>query len=624
MGLRSPSAQAAGPVVEVPGSIDDTGERDVTVELNALFGSAAPGTTIRFPEGGRYRVEGIVLIEARANLTVEGNGASLVAKTDGRGLPAPFRNYGSHWPRMREHVEIRRSSEITIKDLTVVGPNPSGRYVPELEAQAGFVIRSSRGVTLDGVAVRDTYGDGVYIVGQSFDIVITDCTLDHNGRQGVAVVAGQTIEITKCTISDTGRSSIDLEPARGQVRDVHITDNQVRNPTNFLLAAVGAGAGVQDVWLERNRVSGGKGVSVYVGTERSMRTEMHIIDNVGTGVSAGYEGTLLRFERFDGIEVRGNRQRVASGVTPIRLIDSCNDTVTGNDFGSAGSDIRREGDCATPLPVGRRNPAATTNPVPNAGARRPLGSTPRRTTTTSSVPAASAPAVDGDSDDDLADRDRPRGRSAGGSRCDVRLPAGASGASSVVGVVARRGLVGLVEDPSEAVDQPLVVGGDRDGPGPAHAECLDECDRVARHGHRAGSGCNRSDRDGGADLDDECRVRPSGLNGDDAGTPVVGTRREGRAQRGRVDQAGTEFLVVTGRLDAEREEDVALVNPRVPQRVKGHGAQRDVTRRRLAQGGPQAIADGPGGGGQRRVALDELRHGLGRGGLRRVVDHLGG
>ncbi len=399
---RAPAAQAAGPVVEVPGSVDATGERDVTVELNTLFGSAAPGTTIRFPKGGRYRVEGIVLIEARANLTVEGNGASLVAKTDGRGLPAPFRNYGNHWPRMREHVEIRRSSEITIKDLTVVGPNPSGRYVPELEAQAGFVISSSRGVTLDGVAVRDTYGDGVYIVGQSSDVTITDCTLDHNGRQGVAVVAGQTIKITKCTISDTGRSSIDLEPARGQVRDVHITDNQVRNPTNFLLAAVGAGAGVQDVWLERNRVSGGKGVSVYVGTERSMRTGMHIIDNVGTGVSTGYEGTLLRFERFDGIEVRGNRQRVASGVTPIRLIDSCNDTVTANDFGSAGSDIRREGDCATPLPVGRRNPAAAPNPVPNAGARRPLGSTPRRTTTTSSVPAASVPVVDGDSEDDLA------------------------------------------------------------------------------------------------------------------------------------------------------------------------------------------------------------------------------
>lgn len=399
-GFAEPSAGAVGPVVTVPASIDASGDRDVTGELNQFFAGVAPGSTIRFPNRGRFRIESIVVIDAQSNLTIEGNDSTFMAMTDGSSQPVPFRNFRNHWPRMREHVEIRRSRQIAIRDLTIVGPNASGRYEPALEAQAGFVVSSSISVTLDRVTVRGTFGDGVYIVGQSSDVTITDCRLDRNGRQGVAVVAGRNITVSNCAISDTGRSAIDLEPARGHVQNVHITDNRVTNPTNFLLAAVGAGVGVQDVWLERNRVEGGKGVSVYVGTERSRRTSMHILDNVGTGVSSGYEGTLLRFERFDGIEVRGNRQRVADGVTPIRLINSCNETISGNEFGTSDPAVTREGDCSTPIPLGRRNQTG--------GANRQGGARPGRastTTTTVAMPAPSStapPSVTSESNNGLA------------------------------------------------------------------------------------------------------------------------------------------------------------------------------------------------------------------------------
>ncbi len=396
-GIADRAAGAVGPVVTVPTSIDATGERDVTGELNQFFAGVAPGSTIRFPNRGRFRVENVVLIDAQSNLTIEGNDSIFMAMTDGSSQPVPFRNFRNRWPRMREHVEIRRSRQIAIRDLAIVGPNSSGRYEPDLEAQAGFVVSASAGVTLDGVTVRGTFGDGVYIVGQSSDVTITGCTLDRNGRQGVAVVAGRNITVTNCAISDTGRSAIDLEPARGQVQNVHITDNRVTNPTNFLLAAVGAGVGVQDVWLERNRVDGGKGVSVYVGTARSRRTGMHILDNVGTGVSSGYEGTLLRFERFDGIEVRGNRQRVAAGVTPIRLINSCNETVRGNDFGPADPMITREGDCSTPIPLGRRNQGGAANQP--GGARPGRGSTTTTATVAVSAPPSTAPPVGTDESD---------------------------------------------------------------------------------------------------------------------------------------------------------------------------------------------------------------------------------
>ncbi len=379
----------AGATVSVPSEIDATGTRDVTAELNTFLASQAAGATIAFPSRGRYRIEGIVLVNALNDVTVEGHGSTLFATTDGAGGPPPFYNYRSHWPRLREHVEIRDSERVTVHDLAVEGPNRDGTFRPELEGQAGFVVSRSRGVTLDGVTARATYGDGVYVAGGSVDVTVRRCTLDHNGRQGVAVVDGDNVTVEDCTIRATARSVIDLEPAHGLVRTVHVRNNRVDGYVNFLLAAVGAGTGVQDVWLEHNQVKGGRGVSVYIGTERSTRTGIHVIDNRGDGPSSGYQGALMRFTRFDGIEVRGNHQPVAPGTTPVVLHNSCNATVSGNEFGdvSAAAVVKSDGDCttgpqarsSTPSSVARgpRIPAST----PTSRAR--IG---RTTTTTSLAP----------------------------------------------------------------------------------------------------------------------------------------------------------------------------------------------------------------------------------------------
>ncbi|MEO6469714.1 MAG: right-handed parallel beta-helix repeat-containing protein [Acidimicrobiia bacterium] len=382
--LRAPS------IVSVPSEIDATGSRDVTAELNTFLASRSAGTTIAFPARGRYRIEGVVIVSAMTDVTIEGHGSTLFATTDGRGGPPPFFNYRLHWPRLREHVEIRDSERVTVKDLVVEGPNRDGTFRPELEGQAGFVVSRSRNVTLDGVTARATYGDGVYVVGGSVDVTIRRCVLDHNGRQGVAVVDGDNVTVENCTIRATARSVIDLEPAHGLVRTVHVRNNRIDGYVNFLLAAVGAGTGVQDVWLENNQVKGGRGVSVYVGTERSTRTSIHVIGNRGDGSSRGYEGTLMRFTRFDGIEVRDNVQQVAAGTTPVLLHNSCNATISGNDFGavSAPDVVKSDGDCTTGPPAKFQTPSSVARgprvPRSTPTSRGRIG---RSTTTTSLAPA---------------------------------------------------------------------------------------------------------------------------------------------------------------------------------------------------------------------------------------------
>jgi hypothetical protein len=345
LGIRG---AAAATVVTVPASIDATGGRDVTQELNALFASAPAGATVQFPSGGRYRVDGVVFVTGRRNVTIDGRGSTLTAPDDGTATPVPRFNFRAHWPRLRQHVDIEDSTGVTIRDLTVQGPNASGAYVPKLEGQAGFVVSGSSDVTLDHVTARATFGDGVYIVGHSTGVRIQDCTLDHIGRQGVAVVDGVDITVQGCSIAAIGRSAIDLEPAHGAARSVHVQDNQVRDVTNFLLAAGGSGVNVGDVWLERNRVTGGRGVSVYAGQARFLRSGIHVIDNTGEGVSAGYQRALLRFIRFDGVEVKGNHQAVRKRVAPVVLVDSCHPDVSGNDFGGASEAPVVTGDCSAP------------------------------------------------------------------------------------------------------------------------------------------------------------------------------------------------------------------------------------------------------------------------------------
>ncbi|MGZ6997997.1 MAG: right-handed parallel beta-helix repeat-containing protein [Acidimicrobiia bacterium] len=371
-GLGAALPAGAASTVRVPGSIDASGATDVTDALNRFFAGLPQGTTVEFPQDGRFTVEGIVYLKDRHGLTIEGNGATLQAKTDGAAAAPPGPQFRRGWPRVRDHLDIQDSSSIVVRDLTVEGPNAAGRYVPKLEAQAAFSVRRSQDVTLDHVAGRNTYGDGVYITGPTSGVHLRDCTFDHNGRQGVAVVAGTDITIDRCAIRSPGRSAIDLEPGRGAVTGVHIRDNEISDATNTFLAAVGGGTGVDDVWLERNRVHGGRGLTIIAGVPRFVRKGLHVLDNTGDGTSAGFDGALMRFTRWDGLEIRGNHQAVTGRTTPIVLTDSCNVSVAGNDFGSGARPPRTDGDCTAP---GLRTPRPV---APGVAARRARAAARRR------------------------------------------------------------------------------------------------------------------------------------------------------------------------------------------------------------------------------------------------------
>jgi hypothetical protein len=357
------AASRAAVLVPLPGSIDATGAQDVTAALNAFLASLAPGSTVAFKKGGRYRVEGTVVLDGASGVTLEGNGATLIAHTVGTNQPANRaiargvrragrRGGGAVRPtRLRTHLAIRGSANVVVRDLRIVGPNKSGRYVPALEGQAGVTISGSTNVTLDQVTTRDIYGDAVYIANHSSDITIRRCTVEHAGRQGVAVVGGQQVTIERCNFESVSRSVVDLEPntRRGAASGVHIEHNRIGRYGNFLVAGEGVGSSVGDVWLEDNLATASRGISLYVGVPGRIRKGFHVIGNRSAHASAGYEGALMRFTHIDGVEVRDNHQPVRGHAVAVLLVGSCNATIHDNDFSGASGTQRAQGDCRTQL-----------------------------------------------------------------------------------------------------------------------------------------------------------------------------------------------------------------------------------------------------------------------------------
>ena len=369
-------AQGAGPgdeqVVTVPVAIDTTGTDDVTDALNGFLAGVEPGTTVEFPEGGRFRVEGTMLLDERRNVTIEGNGSTIFATTPG-GIT-------------RAHVAVTGGSGITIRKLIVDGANPAagvedGAYQPDFEGQHGFSIKGTDGVELDQVAVTDVYGDFIYL-GRTDDgrwtrrAWIHDSLLSRSGRQGIAIVAGQDVVIERNGISEVARSTIDLEPnARsGGAINIHVIDNEIGTGRLLFLAVAGNGP-VDQVIVSNNRLTGKLLTVTILPPPGDRRTNFWITGNRGGAASSR---TPIKVNRVDGLVVWRNSQPVRRGEVGVRTDDVCGLTVEANDFGPFAEPVSPQGPaCGTvlgpvpPEPADVFNRAATDEPDPTVPSDEP-------------------------------------------------------------------------------------------------------------------------------------------------------------------------------------------------------------------------------------------------------------
>lgn len=339
--LVVPGAGASGMVYEAPRNISANGQTDVTDQLLAFFARVPDGSTISFPAGARYNIEGTLYLYGRRNLTFEGNGAEFFATTDGSGAAPPSERTGqwvqsNNWPRHRAQWIFDRSTGITLRNMAIKGANPNagpwnGAYVSALEAQHGVEMAGSSGI-IEGVSISDTYGDLISVSRWSTGVVIRQNYLTRSGRQGVTVDGATDVAILRNVITDTGRSIFDLEPPtpKREVRRVWIVGNQVGRANGIFVASLGKGV-VNDITVQGNVLTGLElttqvrdGQKNPDGTQTSRRANWSFINNV-SDKPFGSPMAMLRFWRVDGVTVRGNVAPIVTtqGRKAVETWESC-------------------------------------------------------------------------------------------------------------------------------------------------------------------------------------------------------------------------------------------------------------------------------------------------------------
>ncbi len=85
----------------------------------------------------------------------------------------------------------------------------------------GVYIAGGLNVVLEGIGIKDCWGDCVYINRNARKVLIENCTLDNGRRQGISVISAHDVVIRHCKIQNIYGTNpayaIDVEPNKGDV-----------------------------------------------------------------------------------------------------------------------------------------------------------------------------------------------------------------------------------------------------------------------------------------------------------------------------------------------------------------------------------------------------------------------
>ena len=95
-----------------------------------------------------------------------------------------------------------------------------GQY-PKAEWRMTLSIRGSENVSVYGLTLKDSGGDGIYVDGSkeqrySKDVLLRDLVCDNHYRQGISIISVENLTVDNCTFSNTWgtppSSGVDIEP----------------------------------------------------------------------------------------------------------------------------------------------------------------------------------------------------------------------------------------------------------------------------------------------------------------------------------------------------------------------------------------------------------------------------
>jgi len=311
-----PTATPVRPEIAVPASIDSTGAADASSALNAWVNTVPDGSTIVFRAGGYYRMDRSLAINARHNLTFEGNGATLKSNGD-------FHEYSSVF-------QVFGCTGIVIRNINLVGNSPTpGVYIPRQEGAHGVQIVMGSNIEVVNATISNVYGDGANTDYWTDGVWVHNSTINRPGRAGFVVLAGKNITVENNLFFNESNTSaiLDIEPyeADGGVINFKFLDNTITG-NDFYFAANGGNV-LTDIIISGNTATTGtiRGL-IRAASPRPQRVTITNNTALGSAVSfdpdtMGHGGLELR--HIDGLTVTGNHVPLWSG--QLASIIDCTD-----------------------------------------------------------------------------------------------------------------------------------------------------------------------------------------------------------------------------------------------------------------------------------------------------------
>jgi hypothetical protein len=272
----------------------------VSSALIAFIAKVPDGGTITFRSGGVYRLDKALKFGGRHNLTLNGNGATLV------GHGGTTESSSIFW------LGPSPDTGITIANFKLVGNNPSpGVFHSGQEGAHGILVDGGSNIAISGLTVSGVWGDCIKIATWASGVTFRDSTCLSVGRSGVSVTAARNVTIQRVAFVKNGYCVFNVEPNNSSdgASNINFLSNTAGTWTNSFFSGDGAsGSVVNGVTISGNRITGGTLLTVI---DLARRKNIVFTNNTST-VSGG--GPILRFAHIDGLTVTGNVQPLSSGV----------------------------------------------------------------------------------------------------------------------------------------------------------------------------------------------------------------------------------------------------------------------------------------------------------------------
>jgi hypothetical protein len=343
-----------GQTVSIPSTIAADCSQDVSKPLKKWLNQLPANSTVLVSAQACYQVDKALKLKKPTGLTIYGG-----TFTNDVNTPSKKNSLGQYV------FDVVGGSNITLESMKINGQNPGG-YDPKLAFAGGIDFEGTAGITITGVTISNTFGDGITlsplrggadnnsgtILAPPKKAVIQGVSISGAGRHGIAIASASGVQVSNLIVQNPGIDTIDIEADQHNEGADNVTiDGCTSSGGGIFFANGGSGAGqnTHDLTVAHCSMAkpqGGDAILVYNrGGSRHLRGPIHFIADYLycgssvyvacvqlSGASLTIENSVLQFPQ-------GTIHEAVYHITKKSDAVFTNDDVTG--FGETGRVLRQ-------------------------------------------------------------------------------------------------------------------------------------------------------------------------------------------------------------------------------------------------------------------------------------------